>query len=566
MKRSSTFFRAFVALSACLLNAVSEAQNSSLLLTNGSFENGHDGWLPTGNQTIAAAAPYFASDGSQLLAFNAGNTTPNGTLSQNFTTSPGRSYLLEYDVGVLAYNTLQQRLQVSLTGNTLLLDQLTSINGTGNGTIRWAPQRFTFVADSPTTSITFRDQSTTTTSLDLLLDDVRITELEPVSAPPLAVPDHFYLPQNSPLQVPAPGVLFNDTARPVKIMPLGDSITRGSHSTLDSIPGGYRKKLASLLAATALSYDLVGAKSDNPSPGLDPDHQGTDGIRTDQVLSNLPTILSFSPDIILLHLGSNDILQNVAVSNAVANLSALIDQITALNSPLRKLYVATLIPIAEATATRSAAQLNAAVDTYNVSVRSLVQQYASLGRRVVIVEMNANVILSNGNPNEDFFQAGDGIHPAASGYDQMAKIWFDTLSLHPPLEAQEALIQTLPSHGNLVLTSQGGFTYTPAPGFIGVDSFTYQTKRDLEISNSSTVILEVLPPWHAQSPRITRDAEIANIQIFATIAGTYHLEKSNDLIQWNFHSSMELQQPGWIEFQDDQATAAKQFYRIGKDN
>ena len=31
-----------------------------------------------------------------------------------------------------------------------------------------------------------------------------------------------------------------------------------------------------------------------------------------------------------------------------------------------------------------------------------------------------------------------------------------------------------PSHGVVTLDTNGGFTYTPATGFIGADSFTYR--------------------------------------------------------------------------------------------
>ena len=87
-----------------------------------------------------------------------------------------------------------------------------------------------------------------------------------------------------------------------KIMPLGDSITRGTNDTNypnGYIPGGYRKNLQTLLTAAGFSYDFVGSKNDNAAAGMDPDHNGTNGIRTDQVLANLSGWLAVQPDTVV---------------------------------------------------------------------------------------------------------------------------------------------------------------------------------------------------------------------------------------------------------------------------
>ena len=40
-----------------------------------------------------------------------------------------------------------------------------------------------------------------------------------------------------------------------------------------------------------------------------------------------------------------------------------------------------------------------------------------------------------------------------------------------------AVLVTGPAHGTLTLNPDGSFTYTPAAGFSGSDSFTYQARR-----------------------------------------------------------------------------------------
>ena len=182
------------------------------ILLNGSFEAGLSNWNPTGNLAVQSSASYAATDGSSLVVFNGGQTTPNGVLSQTFATMAGQSYTLTFDMGVLAYNTNPQTLQVTVTGTGILLSQTITIKGLGGGAVRWQPQTFTLVANSATTTLSFRDQSTSTTNLDLLLDHVEIVgKATAPNTPPVAVADSYATFQDTVLTVPAAGVLANDT-------------------------------------------------------------------------------------------------------------------------------------------------------------------------------------------------------------------------------------------------------------------------------------------------------------------------------------------------------------------
>jgi hypothetical protein len=63
----------------------------------------------------------------------------------------------------------------------------------------------------------------------------------------------------------------------------------------------------------------------------------------------------------------------------------------------------------------------------------------------------------------------------------------------PPLTAQFA---TGPAHGDLTLDSNGRFTYVPASGFEGTDSFTYKvvdSASEPGVSNLATVTIDVMP-------------------------------------------------------------------------
>ena len=49
-----------------------------------------------------------------------------------------------------------------------------SVVGPDGGNIRWLSHSFTFIADSETTTLTFRDVSTTSDGIDMVLDKVRV--------------------------------------------------------------------------------------------------------------------------------------------------------------------------------------------------------------------------------------------------------------------------------------------------------------------------------------------------------------------------------------------------------
>ncbi len=149
--------------------------DSGQLFDNYSFESGYTGWTSSGNQMVTSSAPYVAVDQKNLVAFNTGQSAPNGVLAQTINTTAGQTYTLEFSVGVLAYNANEQRLQVTVTGSGTLLSRTLSLYGNGIGTPKWSDQSFTFVADSSETTVAFKDVSVVTHDLDLLLDQVSVT-------------------------------------------------------------------------------------------------------------------------------------------------------------------------------------------------------------------------------------------------------------------------------------------------------------------------------------------------------------------------------------------------------
>ncbi|MFI7040492.1 lectin [Microbispora rosea] len=202
------------------------------------------------------------------------------------------------------------------------------------------------------------------------------------------------------------GVAIAESNGGVRVMPLGDSITEGTQ-----VPGGYRIGLWQRLAAGRYMIDFVGSQYNGPGSLGDHDHEGHPGWRIDQIDANINGWLRNSnPRTVLLHIGTNDVLQNYNVSGAPQRLSTLIDHITAA-VPNADVFVATIIPL-------SNSGQESAARTFNAAIPGIVQSKANSGKHVHLVDMHSK--LTTGD-------LIDGIHPTANGYDKMAAAWYAAL-------------------------------------------------------------------------------------------------------------------------------------------
>ena len=187
------------------------------------------------------------------------------------------------------------------------------------------------------------------------------------------------------------------------IMPLGDSITDGIF-----VPGAYRIKLWKNITDAGYKVDFVGSLSNGPSELGDKDHEGHSGWRIDQIDANINAwMTTYKPKIVLLHIGTNDISQKYDLNNAPNRLSSLIDKICAKLPSGGKLYVAKVIPLSYADVT-----------SYNNQVAQVVQNKASQGKPVYVVDMYSAVSVSD---------LSDGVHCNRTGCDKMADVWYNAI-------------------------------------------------------------------------------------------------------------------------------------------
>ncbi|ACZ86965.1 multidomain esterase [Streptosporangium roseum] len=210
--------------------------------------------------------------------------------------------------------------------------------------------------------------------------------------------------------LPCPVTASAESNGGTRIMPLGDSITDGFAD-----PGGYRVALWRSLADAGHLVDFVGSGYNGPAELADHDHEGHPGWRIDEIDAGVAGwIGSTSPRTVLLHIGTNDMVQNRDLAGAPARLSALIDRITAA-APAAELFVATIIPLADPV-------LEARAAAYNAAIPGIVRSRAAAGRRVHLVDMHAAVAAAD---------LADGVHPGRTGYDRMAAAWHAALSSVP---------------------------------------------------------------------------------------------------------------------------------------
>ena len=212
---------------------------------------------------------------------------------------------------------------------------------------------------------------------------------------------------------------------PIKILPLGDSITSGDGpSAPDALPS-YRRDLWKMLKNAGYDIDFVGSRSNYSNTTIatelqdfDEHYDGWPALTAVQINSNLPTYLAGgdTADVALVHVGTNDILSNPSYDPATDNpvimaaIEAIIDQLQ-VDNPAMTILVAKIIPLNSPDETTS---LNALI----TSVWATAQSAGS--STVIAVDLNSPIDLST-----DYWDAV--LHPNAFGENKMATAWFDAL-------------------------------------------------------------------------------------------------------------------------------------------
>ena len=118
----------------------------------------------------------------------------------------------------------------------------------------------------------------------------------------------------------------------LKIMAVGDSITEGFGS--DGGTKSYRFFFEDLLARDSCNYEMVGSRFNNlPATSYISAHEAISGISAFSVLEGvggspgITSMMTQSPDVVLLHLGSNDINGGTSPAITKNHLEDILDKI-----------------------------------------------------------------------------------------------------------------------------------------------------------------------------------------------------------------------------------------------
>lgn len=210
------------------------------------------------------------------------------------------------------------------------------------------------------------------------------------------------------------GMIPRAGAAPVKIMPLGDSIT--------GTPGCWRSLLWNRLQSSGYTnIDFVGTQAGQTcSLPFDADCEGHGSIRAVDIANQNqlpPWLAATTPDIVLMHLGSNDIMTNTITTDQIlAAYSKMVDQMRTSN-PNMKILVAQIIPLY--TATNQCTICYQHVIDLNAAIPAWAAGKTTAQSPIVVVDQWTGFDTTT--------DTGDGIHPNDKGNQKISDKWYPAL-------------------------------------------------------------------------------------------------------------------------------------------
>ena len=205
-------------------------------------------------------------------------------------------------------------------------------------------------------------------------------------------------------------------AAPIRIMPLGDSITAG--------PGCWRAKLWNRLQTSGYTgIDFVGTQSDgggcNPGYSYDFDHEGHGGFSATGIASNNqlpPWLAAAQPDVVLMHLGTNDMWGGyIPLQDKLTAFTKLVGQMRAQN-PAMKIVVAQIIPMSAA----ACATCPADVVALNNAIPGWAAGLTTAQSPITVADLWTGYDAVADNT--------DGVHPNDGGFQKMATAWYPAVT------------------------------------------------------------------------------------------------------------------------------------------
>ena len=298
----------------------------------------------------------------------------------------------------------------------------------------------------------------------------------------------------------------------VKIMSIGDSITDGY-----GIGGSYRKFLYHGLTEKGISVDMVGAKGGGWTPvytdettgesfSYDDENTGYSGYAImdysgrNGIYETLQSTgcLSTEPDIVILQIGTNDVIDCHDLDSSGERLTVLIEYILSNISPESALFV-TSIPDLDPnrsdvydwfgsyrhsadwqtffTDEEVEVNVQASVDKYNSIVRETVTKLSSSHSNLFLGDINSVI-------TDVTSQLNDGVHPNNTGYKLMGEYWTDIVYDYLTNGSQPVTGTTTTS----TTTSTTTTTTTTTTTSSATTTTTTTTTTDTETTSTTTTV------------------------------------------------------------------------------
>lgn len=295
---------------------------------------------------------------------------------------------------------------------------------------------------------------------------------------------------------------------PVRIMPLGDSVTIGMHGTgadwdrNKSLRGGYRARLQELLDASAVSYEMVGGsdavdpREELPCQGhqghggwcvrggdgycfADDYAPGGDGGLTGHVARWLEAA---NPDIVLLHAGTNDVNGGRSSTALAEDYEELIDEILSAQ-PEVYLFVSNLY-------VEGRDDVNV---TFNGRLADLVREASTRHPgQVAFIDTYA------GAPEPITGDDANGLHPSLDAYEVMGENWFNALWAALPGLFPTGAAPVGDATPDQVATAPATPDVQPVGQIPSAGAFRLVAQQEFEGRSLDTGTWNVGPPWGGQ--------------------------------------------------------------------
>ena len=246
-------------------------------------------------------------------------------------------------------------------------------------------------------------------------------------------------------------ILISTAGAVYKIMPLGDSITWDDRLNDNRDNGekvAYRYRLWQLLTQAGYEIDFVGSKHTGYDIFPDAENEGHPGWRADEIVAGRNDsgegklsdwLIAENPDIVLLHIGTNDIIQNNEDWTEVEAILGVIDDYESASG--RAVWVVLSLIIDWMCDPSYPPCPNSSETSETSSFNNDVKDFVFLpryfgGDNIVLVNMQNDA----GIDYRQWIFSGDMYdywHPYWTGYHKMADLWFTGLmEIFPPIRLQ----------------------------------------------------------------------------------------------------------------------------------